>query len=94
MIPINNSDTAWLIVSDYNEDNSIGYPHCLREDIANPDINGWHYVHDTSDKVGSRASLQVGTIYMGDSDEVGGSDYVVGGAAEPVVGSNQGCIGG
>jgi hypothetical protein len=94
MIPINNSDTAWLIVSDYNQDNAIGYPDCLREDIVNPDINVWHYVRDSSDRVGSREAFQVGTIYMGDSDEVGGSNYVVGGGAEPVVGSNQGYIGG
>jgi hypothetical protein len=41
VIPINNSDTAWLIVSDYNQDNSIGYPDCLREDIACPDVDWW-----------------------------------------------------
>jgi hypothetical protein len=41
VIPINNSDTAWLIVSDYNQDNSIGYPDCLREDIYNPEVDRW-----------------------------------------------------
>jgi hypothetical protein len=40
MIPINNSDTAWLIVSDYNQDNGKHY-ECLREDILNPEINDW-----------------------------------------------------
>ncbi len=33
MTPINNSDTAWLIVADYNQENSIGYPEALREDV-------------------------------------------------------------
>lgn len=41
ILPINNSDTAWLIVSDYNQDNDIGYPEELREDIISPDINLW-----------------------------------------------------
>jgi hypothetical protein len=41
MIPINNSDTAWLIVSDYNQDNAIGYPDELREDVLNPNVNDW-----------------------------------------------------
>ncbi len=43
MLPINNSDTAWLIVSDYNQDNAIGYPDCLREDIDSPNINEWNF---------------------------------------------------
>ncbi len=43
MIPINNSDTAWLIVSDYNQDNLIGHPDSLRNDIANPAINQWDW---------------------------------------------------
>ena len=43
MIPINNSDTAWLIVSDFNQDNLIGYPDCLREDIYNPDVNDYYW---------------------------------------------------
>jgi hypothetical protein len=40
MTPINNSDTAWLIVSDYNQDNNLPYED-LREDILNPEINSW-----------------------------------------------------
>jgi hypothetical protein len=40
MIPINNSDTAWLIVSDYNQDNDLPYEE-LREDVANPNVNEW-----------------------------------------------------
>ncbi len=43
MLPRNNSDTAWLIVSDYNQDNDIGFPDNLREDIIDPDINHWYW---------------------------------------------------
>ncbi len=42
MIPINNSDTAWLIVSDYNQENDLPFD-ALREDILNPDIDQWCY---------------------------------------------------
>ncbi len=42
MIPINNSDTAWLIVADYNQDNSLFYED-LREDVLNPTINNWSH---------------------------------------------------
>ncbi len=42
MIPINNSDTAWLIVSDWNQDNGR-YHEELREGILNPETNQWHY---------------------------------------------------
>jgi hypothetical protein len=40
MIPINNSDTAWLIVSDYNQEHSLPYIE-LRQDIISPDVNDW-----------------------------------------------------
>jgi len=40
MVPINNSDTAWLIVSDYNQDNDLPYED-LREDILNCNVNDW-----------------------------------------------------
>jgi len=42
MIPINNSDTAWLIVTDYNQDNDLPYEE-LREDILTSDGNQWHH---------------------------------------------------
>jgi hypothetical protein len=42
MTPINNSDTAWLIVSDYNQDNNLPY-ETLREDVHNPDTDQWHW---------------------------------------------------
>jgi len=42
MIPINNSDTAWLIVSDYNQDNGKYYNE-LREDVYNPEVNEWDW---------------------------------------------------
>ncbi len=40
MIPINNSDTAWLIVSDYNQENGLPYDE-LKEDVLNPTISDW-----------------------------------------------------
>lgn len=43
MIPINNSDLAWLIVSDYNQDNDIGCPEALRDDVNEPQVNDWRY---------------------------------------------------
>lgn len=39
MLPINNSDLAWPIVADYNQENDIGFPKDLREDILNPEVN-------------------------------------------------------
>lgn len=94
MIPINNSDLAWLITADYNQDNAIGYPDCLRDDIANPDINDWHYVYNDDSRVGGMIIEHVGTAYIGDNEFVGGSDYVVGDAVDPGVGSDEGYIGG
>jgi hypothetical protein len=40
VIPINNSDTAWLIVADYNQENGKFYEE-LREDVLNPSTNLW-----------------------------------------------------
>jgi hypothetical protein len=94
MIPINNSDTAWLIVSDYNQDNSIGYPDCLRDDIANPEVNVWYYEFENNTAgVGESApisySVGLGSIIGGQnlimnfSDEVGSSlGEIVGGHYE------------
>jgi hypothetical protein len=42
MNPINNSDTAWLVVSDYNQENNLSYEE-LRKDILNPEINQWYW---------------------------------------------------
>lgn len=61
MIPINNSDLAWLVVSDFNQDNSIGYPDELREDVHSPEINNWCYEYYPSPKyVGSAHAEHVG----------------------------------
>lgn len=77
MMPINNSDTAWLIVSDYNQDNGKYYDE-LREDVYNPEIDEWasegiitgvgasgsafYYVGDiTRSHVGCRYSSLVGS---------------------------------
>lgn len=46
MIPINNSDLAWLITSDFNQDNNIGFPEELRQDIISPNVNDWHHEED------------------------------------------------
>ena len=42
MTPINNSDTAWLITTDFNQDNNLPYID-LKQDIISPDVNQWHY---------------------------------------------------
>ncbi len=42
MTPINNSDTAWLIVSDFNQDNNLPYED-LREDVLNPEIDQYMF---------------------------------------------------
>ncbi len=47
MLPINNSDTAWLIVADYNQDNDKFHEE-LREDVLNPDANIWDWEIQTS----------------------------------------------
>jgi len=67
MIPINNSDTAWLIVSDFNQDNSLPY-----EDIYCPSINEWsHEFKDRFDSGTGKMSVggnefvsPVGTIHL------------------------------
>lgn len=59
MIPINNSDTSWLIVADYNQDNSIGFPEVLREDVCNVEVNEWNY-EDTNRCVGGESFEGVG----------------------------------
>jgi hypothetical protein len=51
MVPINNSDTAWLIVSDYNQDNGKFYEE-LREDVYCPSINGWQWENFDGSVVG------------------------------------------
>ena len=51
MTPINNSDTAWLIVTDFNQDNGKFYEE-LREDVYNPLINQWYYENKCFSVVG------------------------------------------
>ncbi len=43
MTPINNSDTAWLIVADFNQENDK-YHEELRDDVNNPEINNYHHI--------------------------------------------------
>jgi hypothetical protein len=47
VIPINNSDTAWLIVSDWNQENGKFHEE-LREDVLEPAINNWYYKNGMS----------------------------------------------
>ncbi len=63
MLPINNSDTAWLIVTDYNQDNYIPFEE-LREDILNPETNQWHdEISRMSLLAGSNARYSIGKPY-------------------------------
>ena len=68
MIPINNSDTAWLIVTDFNQENNLPYEE-LKEDIYNPAINQWHYENNG----GGIGYVGVGTV--GGGTVGGGSSY-------------------
>ncbi len=81
MNPINNSDTAWLIVSDYNQDNNLPYEE-LREDIADPETNQWHWWSSISG-VGSNFDI-VGGQGGGDRTDVNGNSVV--GALDDEVG--------
>ncbi len=69
MIPINNSDTAWLVVSDYNQDNGKYYEE-LREDIISPNVNDW--VADFHTTFNNPENIRKRTIYIGYGGEVGG----------------------
>lgn len=83
MIPINNSDTAWLIVSDFNQDNNIGFPEELREDIISPDVNLWayeHYICTTLNGTNSYPSNPGDLLPFGDfGSQVGGEHAAIGG---------------
>lgn len=73
MNPINNSDLAWLITADYNQDNDIGFPDELREDVLNPVPNDWEcewqYVY-VNQSVGDNCG-RVGEGSLGDGQLVG-----------------------
>ncbi len=78
MIPINNSDTAWLIVSDYNQENNKFYEG-LREDVYNPNINDWIWVRRLrfgDDAIGGVHGRGVGAGL----DRVGAGDTHIGGS--------------
>lgn len=57
MIPINNSDTAWLIVADYNQDNNLPYED-LKNDIYCPAINDWMWEDYQSINIKSYFSVE------------------------------------
>jgi hypothetical protein len=75
MTPINNSDTAWLIVSDYNQDNDL-YHEELRDDILDPDVNQqWscEMNYDIIPDFDGNGGIQVGGEH--DYEEVGNDEY-------------------
>lgn len=80
MKPINNSDLAWLIVADYNQDNNIGFPDDLREDVLNPDGDQWRYECRHIGVGAIHEGMFVGGEYIG--------DYGVGKAYPTGVGSS------
>jgi len=61
MLPINNSDTAWLIVSDYNQDNNLPYEE-LKEDVLNCNVNDWTYEYDKNDTAVVGNSFGMGSV--------------------------------
>jgi hypothetical protein len=75
MLPINNSDTAWLIVTDYNQDNNLLYED-LRNDILNPETNKWTYEYHGR-HVGDNMVASVGSVFS-DNMSVMGSGFLVG----------------
>lgn len=77
MIPINNSDTAWLITADYNQDKDIGFPEELREDVLNPEVNQWY-----GSDVPSYHSDCVGSCLTGFGTALGPSIKTIGGGTE------------
>lgn len=74
MIPINNSDTAWLIVADYNQDNGKFYEDLI-EDIISPNVNQWDWEYwDVNTAVGGNSSGRIGGIIKG----IGSNGHTVG----------------
>ncbi len=71
MTPINNSDTAWLIVTDFNQDNGKFYAD-LRESIINPEIDQWciEWRHAEPEVGGNQMNENVGNgkCVVGDVD--------------------------
>jgi hypothetical protein len=79
MTPINNSDTAWLIVADWNQDNDMHHEE-LKEDVLEPVVNSWHYeyrvyaVGGDSYHVGYNVPIGGNDIYIGFAARVGGTN--------------------
>jgi hypothetical protein len=71
MVPINNSDTAWLILTDYNQDNDLPHEE-LREDIISPDVNSWYLEHVDIQVGGGIISIDVEiNVYIYSTNSVG-----------------------
>lgn len=72
MLPINNSDTAWLIVADFNQENDKSHEE-LRKDVISPDVNQWVYENGMH-QVGV-GEIQVGDSLVGDKQFIVGDDH-------------------
>lgn len=81
MIPVNNSDLAWLVIADYNQDNNIGFPDELREDVYNPEVDQSTWESPRTNHIGGYSHIQVGGSIGGldvggsDEEEVGGVSH-------------------
>lgn len=75
MIPINNSDLAWLVVSDYNQDNNIGFPDALREEVSlhKDEENCWSDEGVIGSLVGAANYAFVGNEHVNNKFANGGS---------------------
>lgn len=79
MIPINNSDTAWLIVADFNQENGK-YHEELRADIFDPEVD-FNMSHDMYVAIGTTRSAGSNAredLYSHISIDVGGPSGGVG----------------
>ncbi len=84
MIPINNSNTAWLIVSDWNQENGKFYEE-LRKDVLEVNVNDWYFKGgDSVQEVGGFAVGELVGTNNGYSNYVGfvGHHGTVGDAAD------------
>ncbi len=73
MLPINNSDTAWLIVADYNQENDKFYEDLI-EDVIDCNVNDWDFEYLFNASNGGSISGLVGgvmSIRNGISNSVG-----------------------
>lgn len=85
MTPINNSDTAWLIVADYNQDNGRFHEE-LREDILNPEVNDWRAEYRADGVGGIWKGGSVGSDIIGGYEVGNNQMWQVGCRFDPNIG--------